>query len=675
MKKAIQFGAGNIGRGFIGAVLEQAGYHVVFADVNEQVVARINSDRAYTVQIMDTVCEQMRITDISAMDSRSPELAAQIAGAELVTTAVGLTVLPRIAGAIAAGIAARRDAGVTEPLNVIACENGVRATTQLREAVLKHLDEAQRDWCEQYVGFPDCSVDRIVPPVKSENPIDVVVERFFEWNVERAAFKGAVPEIPGMNPADNLIAYIERKLFTLNTGHAITAYLGRMKGYMTICQSISDEQIHAVVKAAMRESGRPARKTGPHGPSVRHRHAQPATGHRCGPALRQSGGPAERGDDRHDRTARRGGGRSRNRGTARRRSAARARRAGVRRSRTNHPLIPACDMKNTKLLLLAACCAAIMPACAQAPRLHTVKINSIEELQVYFTYDPARDVIVSGHRGGMMPGYPENCIESCEKTLSLMPTFFEIDFSFTKDSVMVLMHDLTIDRTTTGKGLVADYTYDELRRLNLVDRDGKVTPYRIPRLKDVLEWGKDKVVFNFDNKYINTKGVSDEVRRASLDYYIRQLRPGGEWSMYHNIMLSVRSIEEALYYWNHGIRNVMFCVEISSMEHFRAYDASPIPWKYIMAYIRLAVNPELQQVYDLLHAEGVMTMTSITGSSDKVKNPHDRRVAYMRELLAEPDIIETDYPSEFIGLPWSRDAIHALQDAAIRGNRSSTDLK
>lgn len=154
MKKAIQFGAGNIGRGFIGAVLEQAGYHVVFADVNEQVVARINSDRAYTVQIMDTVCEQMRITDISAMDSRSPELAAQIAGAELVTTAVGLTVLPRIAGAIAAGIAARRDAGVTEPLNVIACENGVRATTQLREAVLKHLDEAQRDWCEQYVGFP-----------------------------------------------------------------------------------------------------------------------------------------------------------------------------------------------------------------------------------------------------------------------------------------------------------------------------------------------------------------------------------------------------------------------------------------------------------------------------------------------------------------------------------------
>ena len=119
-------------------------------------------------------------------------------------------------------------------------------------------------------------------------------------------------------------------------------------------------------------------------------------------------------------------------------------------------------MKNTKLLLLAACCAAIMPACAQAPRLHTVKIDSIEELQAYFTYDPARDVIVSGHRGGMMPGYPENCIESFEKTLSMMPSFFEIDPRLTKDSVIVLMHDATIDRTTTGTGKVSDYTYAEL---------------------------------------------------------------------------------------------------------------------------------------------------------------------------------------------------------------------
>lgn len=310
-----------------------------------------------------------------------------------------------------------------------------------------------------------------------------------------------------------------------------------------------------------------------------------------------------------------------------------------------------------------------MGASAQIPDAHIVKINSIEDLQNYFKYSPDRDIIISGHRGGMMPGYPENCIESCEKTLSLMPTFFEIDFSFTADSIPVLMHDLTIDRTTTGKGKVSDYTYAQLQEFNLVDRDKKVTPYKIPTLKQMLEWGKDKVVFNFDNKYINTKGVPDSVKRAALEYYARQLSPGGDWADYHNIMLSVRSLDEALFYWNKGLRNVMFCVEISKPEHYEAYDASPIPWKYIMAYIRTAVNPDMQDIYNKLHSKGVMTMTSITASSDKVKNNGDRRVAYHRDLLSEPDIIETDYPSEFIGLPWTRKAIHTQQDAATASRR------
>jgi len=310
-----------------------------------------------------------------------------------------------------------------------------------------------------------------------------------------------------------------------------------------------------------------------------------------------------------------------------------------------------------------------MGASAQIPDAHIVKINSIEDLQNYFKYSPDRDVIISGHRGGMMPGYPENCIESCEKTLSLMPTFFEIDFSFTADSIPVLMHDLTIDRTSTGKGKVSDYTYAQLQEFNLVDREKKVTPYKIPTLKQMLEWGKDKVVFNFDNKYINTKGVPDSVKRAALEYYARQLSPGGDWADYHNIMLSVRSLDEALFYWNKGLRNVMFCVEISKPEHYEAYDASPIPWKYIMAYIRTAVNPDMQKIYDKLHSKGVMTMTSITASSDKIKNNGDRRVAYHRDLLSEPDIIETDYPSEFIGLPWTRKAIHAQQDAATAKRR------
>lgn len=255
MKKAIQFGAGNIGRGFIGAVLSQAGYHVVFADVNEVVVNKINEDGKYTVEIMDTECSKVVISDISAVDSRSPQLAEEIAQAQIVTTAVGFGILPRIAGALAAGIAKRQADGNTECLNVIACENGLRASSQLKDHVYGHLTDEQKAYADEYVGFPDCSVDRIVPPIKSENPIDVVVEKFYEWNVECASIKGDAPEIAGMNLADNLIAYVERKLFTLNTGHAITAYLGKLKGHKTIEESINDPEILAVVKAAMQESG------------------------------------------------------------------------------------------------------------------------------------------------------------------------------------------------------------------------------------------------------------------------------------------------------------------------------------------------------------------------------------------------------------------------------------
>ena len=255
MKRAIQFGAGNIGRGFIGAVLSEAGYHVVFADVNMEVIDRINKDGAYTVHIMDVESRDVRISNISGVDSGGGEIVDEIVRAEIITTAVGLRILPFIAPAIAKGIAARRAAGVGEPLNVIACENGIRATSQLREEVYKHLSTEEAAWCDAHVGFADCSVDRIVPPVRSENPIDVVVENFYEWNVEEKSFVGGAPHIEGMNLADNLLAYIERKLFTLNTGHAITAYLGRMKGLATIDESIADPAIFAIVKEAMQQSG------------------------------------------------------------------------------------------------------------------------------------------------------------------------------------------------------------------------------------------------------------------------------------------------------------------------------------------------------------------------------------------------------------------------------------
>lgn len=256
MKKAIQFGAGNIGRGFIGALLSKAGYHVVFADVNTEIINKINSDKKYTIHVMDTICSEEEISNISGVISTSDEIYKEIVEAEIITTAVGPVVLPRIAPTIAKGIALRKEKGIKTYLNIIACENAIKASSQLEEEVKKYLNEEEIEYLKEFVGFPNCSVDRIAPPVKSENILDVVVENYYEWNVEKSAFKGEIPKIEGMNLVDNLMAYIERKLFTLNTGHAITAYFGYLKGYETIEESIKDEVIYGFVKNAMIESGK-----------------------------------------------------------------------------------------------------------------------------------------------------------------------------------------------------------------------------------------------------------------------------------------------------------------------------------------------------------------------------------------------------------------------------------
>jgi mannitol-1-phosphate 5-dehydrogenase len=257
MKTAIQVGGGNIGRGFIGMLLSQAGYRVVFADVVPAVLDRLNADKCYTVHIMDTEIEDVKIENVSGISSATDALPEEIAKAEttILTTAVGLRILPIVAKSLAKGLQWRKERGIDVPLNIIACENAIRGTSQLKEHTYQLLSAEEQAWCDQYVGFADCSVDRIVPPVRSENPIDVVVEKYCEWNVEKASLKGEIPNIPGMNLADNLMAYIQRKLFTLNTGHCITAYTGVIAGHRTIDEAIQNPKIYELVHAAMQQSG------------------------------------------------------------------------------------------------------------------------------------------------------------------------------------------------------------------------------------------------------------------------------------------------------------------------------------------------------------------------------------------------------------------------------------
>ncbi|WP_105720352.1 mannitol-1-phosphate 5-dehydrogenase [Cronobacter dublinensis] len=255
--KALHFGAGNIGRGFIGKLLADAGISLTFADVNQTVLDALNARHSYQVRVVGEQEQIDTVSGVDAVNSTSDDVVTLIAQVDLVTTAVGPVVLERIAPAIAKGLALRKAQGNERPLNIIACENMVRGTSQLKTHVFNALAQDDNAWVESHVGFVDSAVDRIVPPSESaaNDPLEVTVETFSEWIVDKTQFKGELPTIPGMELTDNLMAFVERKLFTLNTGHAITAYLGKQAGHQTIRDAILDEKIRLVVRGAMEESG------------------------------------------------------------------------------------------------------------------------------------------------------------------------------------------------------------------------------------------------------------------------------------------------------------------------------------------------------------------------------------------------------------------------------------
>ena len=178
MKQAVMFGAGNIGRGFIGALLERSGWHVTFADVVEPLLNAINTDKHYTVHILDQVCDNWEIENISAVSSIGPDIVPAIASCDLVTTAVGPVVIPRIAKPIAEGIKARMAAGNKSIMNIVCCENGIRVTSKLKADVMALLNEAETAFADECIGFADCAVDRICPKPSYDNPLDAAVERY-----------------------------------------------------------------------------------------------------------------------------------------------------------------------------------------------------------------------------------------------------------------------------------------------------------------------------------------------------------------------------------------------------------------------------------------------------------------------------------------------------------------
>jgi len=260
MKKIVIFGAGNIGRSFIGQLFSRSGYEVVFIDVDDKIVNALNERRRYRIEIKDVNPETIWVENVRAVHGKDGErVAHEIATAEVMATAVGPDNLPYIYPNIAVGLLERRRLNVG-PIDIIICENVRDASGIFRDGISKHLPEYYP--FDSMVGLVETSIGKMVPIMAEEerrkDPLLVFAEAYNRLIVDMKGFRGEIPKVKGLEAKENMAAYVDRKLFIHNMGHAVTAYLGYITDpYMKyIWEATNEKPIRRTVEEAMWESGR-----------------------------------------------------------------------------------------------------------------------------------------------------------------------------------------------------------------------------------------------------------------------------------------------------------------------------------------------------------------------------------------------------------------------------------
>ncbi len=273
MPTVVQFGAGNIGRGFMSQLWTESGYEVVFVDVNAELVDALNERRSYPLRLIENAGHQdLTIAPVRALNGQENivSVAATLARCTFACTAVGVNIFPHLASALAKAVVARTAIVANgwkpvprEPLNVLCCENQAGAGAMLRAAVADALalrsGERARRYFEENVAFVDASVGRMVPvptpELLAEDPLLVAAEPYKELPIDADAWLGPVPKIAALQPTSNFAGYVARKLFTHNGGHAVLAYLGYQSGHAYIWQAADDPAIVPILQGAWQETG------------------------------------------------------------------------------------------------------------------------------------------------------------------------------------------------------------------------------------------------------------------------------------------------------------------------------------------------------------------------------------------------------------------------------------
>ena len=259
MKKAVMYGAGNIGRGFIGMLFSQSDYEVTFIDVAKPVIDALNSKNTYPVRYVSSEgFVDVAVKNVKAADGNDIEAASDaIASCDIMATAVGARILKFIVPNIVEGLR-KRWARTADPLNIIICENLMDANLVLEGMIKEALSDDEKKLFDERVGLVEASIGRMVPvqteEMKDGDPMRVCVESYGFLPVDKAAFKGDIPEIKNMVPFAPFDFYIKRKLYIHNMGHATCAYLGDILGLEYIWQAVDVPEIRIIAHNAMLQS-------------------------------------------------------------------------------------------------------------------------------------------------------------------------------------------------------------------------------------------------------------------------------------------------------------------------------------------------------------------------------------------------------------------------------------
>ena len=258
--KLVQFGAGNIGRSFIGQLFSKAGWDVVFIDIDELVIEELNRRGEYRVEIRDREPETITVTNVRGVSGNDPEkVSDEVSTADLVATAVGKKALPHIMHPIASGLQKRQAGNPGKTLDIVICENMLEGARIFREGLASHLPV---DFpLGRLAGFVETSIGKMVPIMseadRADDPLLVYTEAYNTLILDRKGFKGALPDVPGLDPKDNIEAYVDRKLFIHNMAHGVTGFVSHVfkPTYRFVWEAAKDPEILTIVREAMWESG------------------------------------------------------------------------------------------------------------------------------------------------------------------------------------------------------------------------------------------------------------------------------------------------------------------------------------------------------------------------------------------------------------------------------------